>query len=72
MELFTAMLFISATFSLIGNFICGAGLNRYYDSFFPVVKKYINSLGECYHAEYKQYYKGEKTDQVFSLKELNL
>jgi len=50
------------------NVICGAGLNRYYDSFFPVVKKYINSLGECYHAEYKQYYKGEKTDQVFSLK----
>ena len=42
------------------NIICGAGLNRYYDSFFPVVKKYIDYLGGCHHAEYKVFHKGEK------------
>ena len=50
--------------------ICGAGLNRHYDTFFPTVEKYIEILGKCFHAEYKGYYKGEKTDPAFSLKRI--
>lgn len=50
------------------NIICGAGLNRYYDSFFPVVKKYIDYFGGCHHAEYKVYQKAEKRDPSHLLK----
>jgi len=47
--------------------ICAAGLNRHYDTFFSFVETYIKILGACFHVEYKKYYKGEKTDEEFSL-----
>ncbi len=50
------------------NIICAAGLNRHYDTFFSFVNKHVEILGACFHAEYKKYYKGEKTDEEFSLK----
>ena len=50
------------------NVICAAGLDRHYDTFFPIIEKYTKILGKCFHAEYKKYYKGEKTDKQFSLK----
>ena len=49
------------------NVICAAGLNRHYDTFFPTVEKYIQTLGNCFHAEYKKYLKGDKNDEQFSL-----
>ena len=50
--------------------ICAAGLDRYYDTFFPVIEKYIKVIGKCFHSEYKKYYKGENIKEKFLLKKL--
>jgi len=49
------------------NIICGAGLNRHYDSFLPIVKKLLeNQIGKCFHADYTSYFKKNKNDNRFS------
>tara|TARA_B100001029_G_C15053391_1_gene452505 strand:- start:517 stop:1575 length:1059 start_codon:yes stop_codon:yes gene_type:complete len=46
---------------------CGAGLNRYYDTFLPMLKKDLtNYLGKCFYGEYKIFLKGHSSDRHFS------
>ena len=46
---------------------CGAGLNRHYDSFLPILKKELpNLLGKCFYGEYKIFLKGDINEKQFS------
>ena len=50
------------------NIICGAGLNRHYDTYLPIAKNFMkNIVGDCYYADYKEFHKGFESDYTFTL-----